>query len=193
MANQDVEVEIKVPLGEREFAEVREKLGNIARLEKKTEQSDEYFNPPHKDFLAPEFPFEWLSIRKRGDKAILNYKHWYPENTGEATHCDEFETEISKPEKLTKLFSALGFKPIVTVEKQRETWVCGDEFEIALDTVKDLGWFIEVEALKDFGGPEKTRERILEFAKSLGVDTSNEDFRGYPFLLLEKRGIIIPK
>ena len=63
-------------------------------------------------------------------------------------------------------------------------------FEISLDSVKELGHFIEIEAMKDFGGVEATREKLFEFAKNLGVDTSNLDLRGYPYQLMKKKGLI---
>ncbi|MBU3965309.1 class IV adenylate cyclase [Patescibacteria group bacterium] len=190
MAHNDTEIEIKIPLGEKDFLRVKERIQKEARFVKKSSQSDEYFNAPHRDFLAPKFPFEWLSIRKRGDKAILNYKHWHPENAEIHTHCDELETEISEPEKLEKIFSALGFKKLVTVEKERETYNYNDEFEIGLDKVKDLGYFIEIETIKDFGSVEKARKKLFEFAAKIGIDASKPDERGYPFSLMKKGGLL---
>lgn len=187
MANNNVEIEIKIPLDEDAFLKVKEKLKKIANFVKTLQQKDDYFIPVHRNFVEPKFPFEWLSIRKRGDKAILNYKHWYPENVEIATHCDEFETEIKNPDQLEKIFSVLNFKKLITVEKEREVYIHNDEFEIALDTVKELGHFIEIEAMKDFGSVEATREKLFEFAKYLGIDISKTDKRGYPFLLMKKR------
>jgi len=59
-----------------------------------------------------------------------------------------------------------------------------------LDSVKELGNFIEIETIKDFGTVENVRERIFEFAKFLGVDISEPDKRGYPYLLLKKKGLV---
>jgi adenylate cyclase class 2 len=190
MVNNNIEIEIKIPLDEDIFFKVKEKLQKIAKFVKKSKQIDEYFTPAHRDFVEPKFPFEWLSIRKRGNKIILNYKHYYPENVEVTTHCDEFETEIKDPEQLEKIFSVLDFKKLVTVEKERETYICNDEFEIVLDKVKDLGFFIEIEAIKDFGSIENTREKLFEFAKNLGIDVSKTDKRGYPYLLMKKKGLI---
>ncbi len=189
MAHQDTEIEIKIQVKEEAFFKVRERIKKIARLVRTSKQSDMYFNPPHRNFLQPKFPFEWLSIRSRGDKTILNYKHFYPENAEIHTHCDEFEMEISKPEQFQKIFSALNMLKLVTVEKEREAYVYGDEFEIALDTVKELGYFVEIEAAKSFGSVEETRKALFEFAKTLGIDTSKPDERGYPYLLMEKKGL----
>lgn len=190
MAHNDTEIEIKIPLGEKDFLRVKERIQKEAKFVKKSSQSDEYFNAPNRDFLAPAFPFEWLSLRKRGGKAILNYKHWHPENAEIHTHCDEFETEINEPEKLEKLFFALGFKKLITVEKEREVYDYNGEFEIGLDAVKDLGYFIEIEAMKDFGDVKKARKKLFEFAAKLGIDTSKPDERGYPFSLMKKKGLL---
>jgi len=190
MADKDIEVEIKVPLEKEAFFNLKVKLREICKFEKASQQSDAYFSPAHRDFVEPEFPFEWLSIRKRAGKTILNYKHFHPENVEVTTHCDEFEAVIENPEQLEKIFSSLNFKKLVTVEKERETYLFNDEFEVALDEVNDLGYFIEVEALKDFGGVEETRRRLLEFAGKLGIDASKIDKRGYPYLLMEKKGLL---
>ena len=63
-------------------------------------------------------------------------------------------------------------------------------FEIALDDVKELGFFIEIETTKNFGSVEIARSKIFEFAKELGLDASQPDERGYPYLLMEKKGLI---
>jgi len=190
MASNGIEVEIKVSLTEKEFLQIKDKLNEIAKFEKKVKEEDEYFDLPNRSFLSYEYPFEWLSIRKRGNKNILNFKKLYPINSPEFTHADEFETEIGDADKLSKIFSAIDLKSIVIVDKIRECYNYKDEFEIALDNVKELGYFIEVEALVDFGGVEETRRKIFEFAEMLGVDISNKMNRGYPYLLMKARGLI---
>jgi predicted adenylyl cyclase CyaB len=191
MANEHIEIEIKIPLDENSLLKVKEKLKKIARFEKSSKQIDEYFTPTHRNFVEPEIPLEWLSIRRRGDKNILNYKHWYLFGNSEvATHCDEFETEIKDSNQLKKIFSVLDFKKLVTVEKEREIYVYKDEFEISLDRVKELGHFIEIETIKNLGNIEETRKKLFEFAKDLEIDISKTDKRGYPYLLMKKKGLI---
>ncbi len=189
MANNGVEIEIKVPLEESAFLKLKEQLKSSARFVKSKTEKDDYFTPSHRNFVEPEFPFEWLRLRNLGDSVIITYKHFYPENVEKTTHCDEFETEVRNPAHFFKILQALNFKKLVSVEKTRETYHY-DEFEIALDTVKELGHFVEIEALKDFGSVSVARERIFEFSKKLGIDTSNCDLRGYPFLLLKKKGLL---
>lgn len=190
MAHNNIEVEIKIRIDPNLFLIIKEKIKQIAKFAKKTLQVDEYYTPQHKNFVEPNYPFEWLSIRKRGEKSFLNYKHFYPENVEITSHCDEFEALIDKPEQIEKIFSKLNFKKLITVEKDREAYVCKDEFEIALDTVKDLGFFMEIEALKDLGGIDQTRKKLISFAEELGVDATNTEKRGYPYLLMKKKGLI---
>ncbi|VVB80769.1 CYTH domain protein [uncultured archaeon] len=190
MANNNKEIEIKIPVDNKTFSRVKERLSTLAKFEKKSNQTDSYFTPCHRNFVEPKFPFEWLSIRSRGGKNIICYKHYYPENAETNTHCDEFETEIVSKDQIEKIFSVLNFKKMVTVEKERETYLFKDEFEIELDDVKELGCFIEIEAVKDFGSVEETRDKLFQFAKKLNVDASKADKRGYPYLMMKKKGLI---
>ncbi len=190
MASNDIEVEIKIPLDKSTFLSVQEKLKQIATFVKSAQEIDDYYTPAHKNFLEPQYPFEWLRIRQKAGKTILTYKHFHPENVKDTTHCDEFETEVSSPEQLNKIFSSLNLKKLITVDKKRETYRFSDEFDIALDTVEELGNYIEIEAIKDFSSIDATREKLYEMAKTLGITISKEDKRGYPYILMEKKGLL---
>jgi len=189
MAYDDKEIEVKIKLTESEFLMIKEKLAKIAQFQNKSDQMDKYFMPPNKNFLEPKYPFEWLSLRKRDEKVQLTYKHFYPENEKMKTYCDELETDIVNLEQFEKTLRALEFKELVTIKKERDVWIFED-FEIGLDSVKELGYFIEIEALKDFGGIEETRKKIFNFAILLGADIARIQRANYPFLLLEKKGIV---
>ncbi|NQU79690.1 class IV adenylate cyclase [Candidatus Woesearchaeota archaeon] len=190
MAIGNTEIEIKIPLEKDEFLRIRENLRSNARFLNSSHQVDEYFSPAHRDFLKPQHPFEWLRIGKRSGKTIINYKHWYPENADKTTHCDEFETVVHSPEQLRLIFGSLDMRPLVTVDKQRDIFVHNNELEIALDEVKELGYFMEIETMKDFGSVDAARDALFSFARSLNIDASRYVPRGYPFLLMEKRGLM---
>jgi adenylate cyclase class 2 len=189
MAHKDIEVEIKLPVDESTFLSVKNKLKNTAAFVKNKREVDDYFTPAHRNFLSPQFPFEWLRLRKQDNSVIFTYKHYYPENAEIDTHCDEFESEIKNPEIFGKILKALDFKKLITVDKFREAYRTAD-FEFALDKVEELGYFIEIEALKDLGGVSATRERLFEAARNLGINISTFDKRGYPYLLLKKKGLL---
>lgn len=190
MSQDNVEIELRIELDETSFSVFRAKAAKIATEIRQSHQIDEYFTPPHRNFVKPDYPYEWLSIRNRDGAFVLNYKHFYPENVPVTDYCHEYEVQTNEGAELRKILLALGFQSLVAVEKHREVYVCSDEFEIALDTVNDLGYFIEIEVLKTFGSVVETRGRLNAFAVDLGLDVSKNDNRGYPFLLMEKRGII---
>jgi predicted adenylyl cyclase CyaB len=183
----NVEVEIKLKINN--FEEVKKILPKLGKLAKSIKQVDEYYIPYHRDFFAQKpHPVEWLRIRTNPDKTIFEYdKSINKKVDGEQECANEYETEISQPDEFRKILGFLNFKKVVKVEKLREYWNCGD-FEVALDNVKDLGLFIEVEAKGDFENTKKAKEGCLNFFKKLGFKNCEESQikKGYPVLLLEK-------
>jgi predicted adenylyl cyclase CyaB len=190
MAYNDTQVEIKFQLDKQTYDKVKQRLKQSADFQQLSHQTDEYFTPAHRNFLAFENPYEWLRIRKKQDKSVLTYMHWHPANQHPFTHCDEFELDISCPDRMKKIFSSLDMKSLTTVDKQREIFIVDDELEIVLDTVKELGHFMEIEALKDFGSIELARKKLETFASSLGLDPAKTVERGYPYLLMQKKGLL---
>jgi len=170
MAQNNIEVEIKTKISKKQFADIKLKLKKISKPIKEIHHIDDYYTPKHKDFLKPKYPYEWLSVRNRGSKVILNYKCWYPKGVKNTKYCDEYETEVSDIDQLKKIFKVLDIKKIVTVDKKRLSFNYKNKFEIALDEVKGLGFFIEVEALKNKRNLNETHKELVEFAKTLGVE-----------------------
>ncbi|MBI4895265.1 MAG: class IV adenylate cyclase [Candidatus Aenigmarchaeota archaeon] len=186
MAVGNIEIEMKFRVDEKIFLKAKDLLNKTSRFVKTSHQTDEYFTPSHRNFLSLDFPIEWLSLRKRDDKQLINYKHLNLVNPREVLFSDEFETVIEDIEKMKNIFSSLDFRSLVTVDKKRDIYIYNDEFEVVLDFVRDLGYFMEIETIKDFGSVENARYRIMEFAKSLDLNESNIEHRGYPLLMLEK-------
>lgn len=144
----DKEIEIRIQLNKKSFLNLKKKVRKIAKFKRKSREIDEYFTPAHRNFVKPKYPFEWLRIGKRGNQNLITYKHFYPEYANYHTYCDEYETGIDNANSLKKIFSALNFKKLITVDKKREVCNYKNEFEIALDEVKNLGYFVEIEAKK---------------------------------------------
>jgi adenylate cyclase class 2 len=187
MAHNNVEVEIKIKLTKSKFEKIKQKLVKIAKLVKTSHHVDEYYNPIYKSFLKPKNPFEWLTIRERDGKVKLNYKHWYPEGAKNTTHCDEYETEVTDIVQMQKILKALHFENFVTVDKKRVTYEYKNELEIALDEVKKLGYFIEVESINNTGGVKKAHEKLLEFLqKELGIIETKTVPGGYGAEMMRK-------
>jgi adenylate cyclase class 2 len=183
----NVEVEIKVKITEPDV--LRKKLLACGKLKKSIRQIDEYYVPQHRNFFNQKpHPIEWLRIRTNPDKVFFEYdKSINKKADGEQECAEEYETEISDPQEFRSILRFLDFKKIVTVDKNREYWDCGS-FEVALDEVKGLGFFVEVEAKGDFKDNMEAKEECIGFLKRLGMENveSNHIKKGYPVLLLEK-------
>lgn len=181
----NIEVEIKIKINS--LREIRGRLRNYGKLVKSIKQIDEYYIPCHRDFFAQKpFPVEWLRIRTNPDKTIFEYDKSINKNAkGEQEYAEEYETEISQPDELRKILKFLDFKKVVTVDKKREIWNCGN-LEICLDKVKNLGYFIELEAKGGFKNPKEAKRGCYEFLNKLGIKATPENIinTGYAVLLL---------
>lgn len=180
----EVEIEVKVEVDREQYDQLIEQLSGNVQGEMEY-HVDVYFSRLS-GFLNETFPYEWLSLRFRGNECTLCYKHFYPEGAEKHSHCDELETVVEKPESMHKILLAFGFEEAVTVKKQRLTFVPNDRFVICLDDVEGLGTFVEVEALRDLGGVERTNSLLTDFSVEIGLDLSRTDHRGYPYRLLKK-------
>jgi adenylate cyclase class 2 len=183
LAFDGIEVEIKVRVSHW-VAE-----GLITRLERNgaapIRQIDTYFDDPINSFIARQPIERWLSIRERGDNVLINHKLWHYAPSGHATYCDEAEVKANDAKAATTLLNALGYSPLITVDKTRTAGVI-DTYEISVDQVTDLGYFVEVEATRLLTDLETTRKELESFAEGLGLDLSDTDYLGYPALLLQR-------
>jgi adenylate cyclase, class 2 len=181
------EVELKYPLYNSE--ELRKNLNSIAQPEKEGDtQVDTYYIPSHRNFLGKKPISEWLRIRESMKGGSVNYKKWH--NTSEkAVSCDEYETKVENIVPIKKIFENLDLKEIVVVEKTRYSWSYKDT-TIALDSVKGLGDYIEIEAKGNFKSIDEAKEHLYLVLGEIGAKTGEQDFEGYPLLLLRQKGLL---
>ncbi len=186
MRNKDIEIEIKLPL--KNPAKVKEFLNKNAKLiSENVYQKDSYYVPPHRDFLAVKYPFEWLRLRTSPKGMFITYKHFYPENMKKSDYCEEFETKIDNFIAMEKMFKSLDFKQAVVVEKTRTTWTF-KKTEIVIDKVTDLGFYIELEANQNFANPQDSKSYLYQILKELNAVVGEDVLIGYPFRILENKG-----
>ena len=182
----NIEVEIKVKVDNLE--EIKKKVASIGKLIKSISQIDDYYVPFQRDFFAnkPQ-PIEHLRIRTNPDKSVFEYTRTINLKENLDYDCaEEYETGISNSEEFRKILDFLDFKKVVTVDKQREYWMCKD-IEVALDTVKGLGFFVEAEAKGDFKNNEEAKKACINFLESLGIKDveKNQIKKGYPNLIIK--------
>jgi adenylate cyclase, class 2 len=150
-------------------------------------QVDQYYNPPHRDFLQPPIVSEWLRLRDQDGTTSINYKRWLPLGAERQTHCDEFESALADGEAVRRLLEALDFKEMVTVTKTREEFLLDDRLTIALDSVVGLGSFVEFEYRGHADSVERAHEELSQLIDELGVELGERDRRGYPYQLLGRQ------
>jgi len=182
----NIEVEIKVKINN--FEEIKEKVSQKGDLIKSIKQIDDYYVPQQRDFFAHKpHPVEWLRIRTNPDKIVFEYtRSVNMQENGDYDYAEEYETEITSVDEFKKTLDFLDFKKVVTVEKHREYWMCGN-VEVALDEISGLGHFIEAEAKGDFKDADDAKRTCMEFLENLGIENvlDIQIKKGYPQLLLE--------
>ena len=177
-----IEVEKKFTLSDP--APLKARLARLgARPGPPVRQVDAYYNAPHRDFLVPAVISEWLRIRVEGDGGSVNFKRFHPLDAVAKTHADEFETAVDDVEAMRRLLEALGFRPLVTVEKTRETCRLAD-VEVAFDHVVGAGDFVEFEFKGDAVSVADATSRLDRCIDGLGVELGVPVERGYPHMLL---------
>jgi adenylate cyclase, class 2 len=178
----NIEIEIKAQV--EQSKPLRTFLKESAKFTGTKNQIDSYFSPPHRNFMDVRPVKEWLRIRETDKGNSVNYKNWHYNDEGKASHCDEYETIIDNPNNIREVFTRLNYQPLVVVNKKRQTWRYKN-YEIALDDVKDLGKFVEIEykAGTDQNPEDITRE-MINFLKEKNCGTITRVWRGYPFMLM---------
>ncbi len=179
---ENIEIEIQVNIEKNES--LLTFLNNNAVFEFETHQIDEYFTQAHRDFTVIKPVAEWLRLRDSNGSYSFTYKNWHYEGE-KSFYCDEYETKIDDLDRLRKTLKALDFKLLITVDKTRKIWFYQD-FEVAMDSVKGLGEFVEIEYKGEDKNPdpEKITERMIQFLKEIGCGKIMINNMGYPYLLL---------
>lgn len=178
------EVEIKVFLDNPK--QVEEKLKKVSRFLKEKTQVDEYFTPKHKDFFKEKPVTEYLRVRTEDKKSNLGYLFCHFDKDGRLLKTDEYELKIEDTKMASTILNKLDMKLVVTVTKTRKYFDYKD-FEVLLDHIKELGFFIEVEAKKMLGSLEETRNKCYEVLKEINADWHETPNMGYPLMILNKK------
>lgn len=179
-----IEVELTFLLNNAE--KLANQLNSMAKFEGESVQKDTYYIPSHRNFLDADFIREWLRVRETDETSSFTYKNWHKKK---GVSCDEYETEVADAKMLKRILNQLDFKEIIVVNKKRRIWIYKDT-EIAVDIVDELGDFIEVEAKKDFDSIEDAEKYLHKVLKELDADLGDQDFKGYPHRMLEKKGLL---
>lgn len=205
------EVEVKVRADHDRIRSRLNELGDVDGVDVRDErneldttpthivqQIDTYYDAPHREFKETD---EALRIREETDKGKAdgetkkNRTAAKGEETTQLTYKgplvddasktrEESETVVDNRETMDTILKNLGFSPAAVVEKEREQYVFG-EYTVTLDTVSDLGEFVEVERVSDDTEIETAREGAFSILHALGLDPNEQIRTSYLGLLIE--------
>lgn len=152
---------------------------------------DEYYYDPLRDDLKPDNNNQLancLRLRAKNDNYYVTYKNDVFE--GEKwLYSNEYETKIESIEMMKEVFERLGLKKFLEIDNNKEIYKT-DKYEIALEDVKDLGIFLEVEYCTDEDvDVSKIKEGIQEFIDKLEINVSEELNMGKPEMYMHKHNI----
>jgi len=128
----------------------------------KITERDVYLSHPSRDFKSTD---EALRIRQADGKAILTYKG--PRIGSISKTRIEREVQVSDYGSLLAVLEYLGFSKAGSVVKVREKYGLNG-IEITLDTVEELGTFVELE--KRGADREPVERELFRLAGELGLN-----------------------
>ncbi len=111
-------------------------------------------------------------LQKEIKSCTLTFKG--PRQPGTFKSREETETTLGDAEVMVAVFKELGYKPILSFEKRRESWVLNN-YKVELDELPFLGLFVEVE------GPDE--RSIAAITSQLGLSSLGDIKTSYAGLL----------
>lgn len=120
------------------------------------------------------------------DKYILSYKKIYFGRSVDDIHLEEHESDVSNLEQTIKILECLDIERILTLHKIRDSFMYEDIFEISLDNVFDLGYFIEIEVKDEKLSVKEANRKLADLVSSLELSLFNRNLDGYANMLYRK-------
>jgi len=97
----------------------------------------------------------------------------------------ELEVQVSDERQMANILENLGLTEVVRVDKVRRI-ARHNNFTFCLDSVDDLGVFLEVELISNEGG-QVVQDSMVSMLSDLGLVGSQRVSRGYDSLLFNKK------
>jgi adenylate cyclase, class 2 len=179
------EVELKFPVSD--LSAFAAKLAEMqVTVSPPQEERDLYFAHPARDFAQTD---EALRLRRKGESNHITYKG--PKIDATTKTRREIELPLAPGDEAfaswRALLEAIGFRPVAEVRKSRRKAMVpwqGRRVEASLDTVEQVGTFVEFELVTESEGIDAAKACILSLAASLGLAGSER--RSYLELLLRR-------
>ncbi|MBK9477659.1 MAG: class IV adenylate cyclase [Bacteroidetes bacterium] len=129
---------------------------------------------------------ECCRVRTKGGQNYITYKVDIYDNEI-WKYSEEHETKFDDLDTMLKILNKLGLKPLIKIDNLKHIYST-DNYEIVLEEVDGLGYFLEVEYSSSVNNDsvEEIKAQIFQFILTLGLDIGEELNSGKPELLLLK-------
>ena len=155
---------------------------------------DEYYYDPKRNDLKPDINNQLsncLRLRNKNNEYFITYKNDVFDELGKWLYSNEYETKLESIDIIKEIFSKLGLKKFIEIDSEKETYKT-DNYEITLESVKELGLFIEIEySTNEDVDIKYIKREIQTFIDNLNINVSDELNMGKPEMYLRKHNIKI--
>ena len=182
----DREIEVKLEIAEEDYEKYISYLLKNGVNHTKKEQNDIYFSPKYRPFFGGDIDDECLRIRMMKDKNILSYKKIFFGESDDDIHLEEHESDVSNLEQTIKILECLDIEKVLTLHKVRDSFMYQEIFEISLDKVSDLGYYIEIEVKDNTLSVGDANQKLKELISLLELNLSDRNLDGYANMLYQK-------
>ena len=148
-----------------------------------------YFDPLRRDLKPAKSGRLTACFRLREKGGICSLAYKIDHFDGDVwRYSDEHETGVTDAAVMRDIVRHLGLKTLVVVDMTKRLFESAD-YEVAIESVKGLGAFIEVETRRSVSDKEADaeKERIRQFLANIGIRVGAEMNAGKPELLLKKK------
>lgn len=172
-----IEVESKVLV--RDVRKIRRAISNLGKYLGKEKKVDDYYTLED----LSRYPKKSLRVRRRKGFHEINFKQRISFASGVHSKKEvEFQTTDIKG--FLDLIEDFGFKKWLRKEKISYVYNVRKNFNIELNKVRSLGWFLEIEYLvSDKKDIPKARKEINKIMSELGVSEKDVVKDGYTKML----------
>jgi predicted adenylyl cyclase CyaB len=126
-----------------------------------------------------------LRIRRTKSGDMLTFK---AKSKGDDTAWPDVDLPLNDAKSLEKILRGSDYEEVVTITKKRSTYKTKKEkFEINIDHIQELGWFIEIEGRGTQKERKHIEEKLNKTLTSLGINQADIVRQGYVPLALAKK------
>jgi adenylate cyclase class 2 len=176
-----IEVEAKVFV--KNLKDARKKARVLGKFTRKEKKVDDYYTLEDLN----SYPKKSLRIRKIDGYSIVNFKKRLSYKKG-IWAKKEVEFKTSNINDFLKLIGDFGFRKWLTKEKECEIYKIEPNFQIELNKVRDLGWFMEIEYLVESKNDIRAaRDEVIKILGKMGYKPGDSIKTGYTKQLWDKK------